>query len=137
MTAHKTQSQSWVWLAQAVVLAVHDEQLAEHGGLSGVRDEGLLISALARPEHLAAYSEPDLAELAASYGYGIARNHPFIDGNKRTAFVATLLFLHFNEFALNATDSDKVLTMLKVAAGEITEVDFASWLRTHSYTIKA
>ncbi|MDI1297581.1 type II toxin-antitoxin system death-on-curing family toxin [Methylotenera sp.] len=131
----RQQNQYWVWLPQAIILAVHDEQLAEHGGLSGVRDEGLLISALARPEHLAAYSTPDFAELAASYGYGIARNHPFIDGNKRTAFVATLLFLHFNGFSLKATDTDKVLTMLKVAAGEITESDFASWLRSHSHKI--
>ena len=123
---------SWVWLDKLLILAVHDEQLAEHGGLSGVRDGGLLESALARPEHLAAYSEPDLAELAASYGYGIARNHPFIDGNKRTAFVAALLFLAFNDFSLQASDTDKVIVMLKVAAGEITEAEFASWIRKNS-----
>ena len=124
--------QSWVWLDKLLILAVHDEQLAEHGGLSGVRDGGLLESALARPEHLAAYSEPDLAELAASYGYGIARNHPFIDGNKRTAFVAALLFLAFNDFSFQASDTDKVIVMLKVAAGEITEAEFATWIRSNS-----
>ena len=124
--------QRWVWLDKQLILAVHDEQLAEHGGLSGVRDDGLLESALARPEHLAAYGEPDFAELAASYGYGIARNHPFIDGNKRTAFVAALLFLAFNDYGLQASDADKVIVMLKVAAGEITEAEFATWIRNNS-----
>ena len=123
---------SWVWLDKQLILAVHDEQLAEHGGLSGVRDDGLLESALARPEHLAAYGEPDVAELAASYGYGIARNHSFIDGNKRTAFVAALLFLAFNHYSFQASDSDKVIVMLKVAAGEITEAEFATWIRNNS-----
>ena len=124
--------QNWVWLDKRLILAVHDEQLAEHGGLSGVRNVGLLESALARPEHLAAYGEPDFAELAASYGYGIARNHPFIDGNKRTAFVAALLFLAFNRYSLLASDTDKVIVMLRVAAGEITEAEFAAWIRAHS-----
>jgi death on curing protein len=124
--------QNWVWLDKQLILAVHDEQLAEHGGLSGVRDIGLLESALGRPEHLAAYGEPDAAELAASYGYGIARNHPFIDGNKRTAFVAALLFLAFNDYSFQASDSDKVIVMLKVAAGEITEAEFAKWIRNNS-----
>ena len=124
--------QSWTWLDKRLILAVHDEQLAEHGGLSGVRDSGLLESAMARPEHLAAYGKPDIAELAASYGYGIARNHPFIDGNKRTAFVAVLLFLVFNHYSLQASNSDKVIVMLKVAAGEITEAEFATWIRNNS-----
>ncbi len=125
-------AQRWVWLDKLLILAVHDEQLAEHGGLSGVRDDGLLESAMARPEHLAAYGEPDVAELAASYGYGIARNHPFIDGNKRTAFVAALLFLAFNYYSLQALDADKVIVMLKVAAGELTEAEFATWIRNNS-----
>lgn len=125
-------AQRWAWLDKQLILAVHDEQLAEHGGQSGVRDYGLLESALARPEHLAAYGKPDIAELAASYGYGIARNHPFIDGNKRTAFVAALLFLVFNHYSFQASDSDKVIVMLKVAAGEITEAEFAAWIRSHS-----
>ena len=124
--------QSWVWLDKLLILAVHDEQLAEHGGLSGVRDSGLLESAMARPEHLAAYGKPDIAELAASYGYGIARNHPFIDGNKRTAFVAALLFLAFNDYSFQASDSDKVIVMLKVASGEITEAEYATWIRNIS-----
>ena len=124
--------QSWVWLDKLLILAVHDEQLAEHGGLSGVRDDGLLESAMARPEHLADYGAPDVAELAASYGYGIARNHPFIDGNKRTAFVAALLFLAFNHYSFQASDADKVIVMLKVAAGEITEAEFATWIRSNS-----
>lgn len=123
---------SWVWITLNVILAIHEEQLDEHGGLVGVRDQGLLESALARPEHLAAYGEPDAAELAAAYGYGISRNHPFLDGNKRTAFVATLLFLRLNGYNLIATDMEKVLKMLDVAAGEISEEAFAEWIRQYS-----
>ena len=125
MTANK----SWVWIPKAIILAVHNEQLAEHGGLRGIRDEGLLDSALARPQQLANYSTPDFADLAASYGYGLARNHPFLDGNKRTAFVAALLFLMLNGYKLQASDADKVMTMLKVAAGEISEEVFAEWIQ--------
>jgi len=121
----------WVWIDPAVVLAVHEEQLAEHGGSPGVRDMGLLESALARPMNLAAYGEPDVAELAASYGFGIARNHPFVDGNKRTAFVSVELFLRLNGYRLSADDSACVLTMLAVAAGEMDEANFADWLRRH------
>ena len=120
-----------MWLQAAVLRAVHDEQLLEHGGASGVRDEGLFESALARPLNLAAYGEPDVAELAASYGYGLARNHPFIDGNKRTAFVAVELFLALNGHELTADDPACVLTMLTVAAGTLAEPDFAAWLREH------
>ena len=127
MSANKVTGQDWVWLNSQLILAVHDEQLAEHGGLSG-----LLESELARPEHLATYAEPDVAELAASYGYGIARNHPFIDGNKRTAFVAALLFLAFNYYNLQASNTDKIMVMLKADAGEITETEFATWIRSHS-----
>jgi len=121
----------WVWIDPAVVLAVHEEQLAEHGGSPGVRDMGVLESALARPMNLAAYGEPDVAELAASYGFGIARNHPFVDGNKRTAFVSVELFLRLNGYRLSADDSACVLTMLAVAAGEMDEANFADWLRRH------
>lgn len=120
---------TWVWVQQAVLLAVHSEQLAEHGGLSGVRDANGLASAAARAEQLAHYGTPDAADLAAAYGFGIARNHPFVDGNKRTAFVAVELFLACNGFALTASDADCVLTMLGVAAGNISETDFATWLR--------
>lgn len=123
--------QTWVWIQPALINSVHDEQLAEHGGGTGVRDANLLGSALARPEQLAHYGMPDAADLAASYGYGISRNHPFIDGNKRTAFVAMELFLALNCFDLVATDVDCVTTMLQVAAGDIDEAAFAAWIRTH------
>jgi death-on-curing protein len=122
----------WVWIDPAVIHAVHDEQLAEHGGAAGLRDAGLLESARGRPVHLAAYGEPDTAALAAAYGYGIARNHPFVDGNKRTAFVATELFLALNGVALTAGDVDCVLTMLKLAAGELEEEQFAQWIRDNA-----
>lgn len=125
----------WVWIPLPIILAVHDEQLAEHGGLRGIRDQGLLESALARPEHLAAYDNPDFADLAAAYGYGIARNHPFADGNERMAFVATLLFLRLNGFDLTATDADKVFVMLDVAAGNLNENAFADWIRLHSTSL--
>lgn len=122
----------WVWIDRAVVIAAHGEQLAEHGGGMGMRDAGLLDSALARPENLAVYGTPDCADLAAAYGFGIARNHPFIDGNKRTAFVAVELFLFLNGLELIATDADCVLTMLSLAAGELEEAAFAAWIRTHA-----
>lgn len=122
----------WVWIDAQVLLAVHDEQLAEHGGGSGVRDAGLFDSALARPVNLAAYGEPDFADLAASYGFGLAKNHPFVDGNKRTAFVAVELFLALNGYQLQANDMDCVMTMLALAAGELEEADFAAWLRQNS-----
>lgn len=125
------QRQDWVWIESALIHAVHDEQLAEHGGGAGVRDPNLLESALARPQQLAHYETPDVADLAASYGYGISRNHPFIDGNKRTGFVALELFLALNGYSLSATDADCVLTMLSVAAGEIEESAFADWIRSH------
>ncbi len=120
-----------VWLRRDVILAVHDEQLAEHGGAHGLRDGGLLDSALARPQHLLSYGDPDVSELAAAYGWGIARNHPFVDGNKRTALVAAELFLVLNGYELQADDADCVVTMLSVAAGEMAEDDFAAWIRGH------
>jgi death-on-curing protein len=122
---------AWVWIDEAVLRAVHDEQLAEHGGAPATRDEGLFLSAIARPRHLAAYGSPDVAELAASYGFGLARNHPFIDGNKRTAFVAVELFLALNGSRLDASDADCVTAILALAAGTITEAEFAGWLRRH------
>ncbi len=123
--------QAWVRIEAALIHAVHDEQLAEHGGAAGVRDANLLESALARPEQLAHYGSPEAADLAASYGYGISRNHPFIDGNKRTAFVAAELFLALNGFELVATDADCVMMMLVVAAGDVDEATFAQWIRNH------
>jgi death-on-curing protein len=125
-------NEPWVWIEPAVIRAVHEEQLAEHGGAIGTRDVGLLESALARPMQLAAYGEPDVAALAAAYGYGLAKNHPFIDGNKRTAFVAVELFLLLNGWELAAGDADCVLTMLGVAAGMLDEPAFAEWIRGHT-----
>lgn len=125
------QRPTWVWIDSALIHAVHDEQLAEHGGGTGVRDLNLLESAMARPQQLDNYGSPDAADLAASYGYGISRNHPFIDGNKRTGFVALELFLALNGLELTATDADCVLTMLSVAAGDLDEVAFAEWIRQH------
>lgn len=122
---------AWVWLDPAVILAVHEEQLAEHGGAAGVRDPGLLESALARPRHLANDGQPDVADLAAAYAFGLARNHPFVDGNKRSAFVACELFLWLNGQRLTAADADCVLTMLALAAGDTDEPTFAAWLREH------
>lgn len=118
-----------VWIEQAVVLALHEEHLAEHGGPIGLRDSGLLESALFRPRHAANYENPDLAALAAAYGFGIARNHPFVDGNKRTAFTVTELFLALNGQELTADDTSCVMTMLKLAAGDLPEDDFAAWIR--------
>lgn len=123
---------SWHWIDRRLLVILHDESLAEHGGASGLRDEGLLESALARPLNLAAYGEPDLAELAAAYGVGLAKNHAFVDGNKRAAFLAVGLFLRLNGHRLTATQADATITMLGVAAGEINEADFAKWLREHS-----
>jgi death-on-curing protein len=122
---------SWRWISKQALLLLHDESLAEHGGGSGLRDEGLLDSALARPVNLAAYEEPDAAALAASYGVGVAKNHPFVDGNKRAALLAAGLFLYLNGFRLQATQADTTLTMLGVAAGEVSEEAFAAWLRSH------
>jgi len=122
----------WIWIDSAVLLAVHDEQLAEHGGAAGTRDMGLFESAIARPQQLAHYGEPDATELAAAYAFGIARNRPFVDGNKRTAFVAAELFLALNGLELIAEDVDCVVTMLAVAAGQMDEATFARWLRDHS-----
>ncbi len=119
----------WQWLGSDTATAIHLRQLAEHGGGEGVRDPGLLDSALARPQNLAAYGEPDAAALAASYAFGVARNHPFIDGNKRTAWVLARLFLALNGKALEFDDADAVLTMLALAAGELSEDQLADWFR--------
>lgn len=119
----------WFWLSERLILAVHDEQLAEHGGASGVRDLGLLQSALGRPLNLAGYADPDAADLAAAYAFGIARNHPFIDGNKRTAAVAALLFLSFNKVPFQIGEAELVVMVLALAAGELSEPEVARWLR--------
>lgn len=124
---------AWRWIDRTVLIAIHDMQLAEHGGGAGLRDGNLLESALAKPENLAAYGNPDVAALAAAYGYGISRNHAFIDGNKRTALVAAELFLQLNGWRLVVDDADCVLTMLLVATGDITEDAFADWLRLNAH----
>lgn len=125
-------NKAWVWIDPKVLLAVHEEQLAEHGGAAGTRDPGLFESALARPRNLALHGQPYAADLAAAYGCGIARNYPFIDGNKRTAFVAVEIFLMLNGHELLASDADSVVTMLAMAAGTLDEPSFAQWLRAHT-----
>lgn len=119
------------WILEETVYAVHRRQIAEHGGSDGVRDEGLLSSALARPQNLLAYSEkaPDIAALAAAYAFGIAKNHPFIDGNKRTALVVMRTFLLLNEYDFTATQEEKYLTFLKLAEGNLTEKELEDWVR--------
>lgn len=121
----------WNWLNADLILVIHHEQLAEHGGASGIKDAGLLDSALTRPHNLLAYGEPDAAALAAAYAFGIARNHPFVDGNKRTAAVAAELFLDLNGYEMTATDADVVVTILALAAGELPEDELAQWYRSH------
>ena len=122
---------NWRWINKQALFLLHDESLAEHGGAAGLRDEGLLDSALARPLNLDAYGTPDFADLAASYAIGLAKNHGFVDGNKRAAFLATGLFLHLNGYRLSVSQVDATLTMLAVAAGEMDEASFAAWLRAH------
>ena len=123
---------SWRWISKPALLLLHAESLAEHGGSPGLRDEGLLDSALARPQNLLAYGEPDVAALAASYGWGIARNPPFIDGNKRAALLSIGLFLHLNGWRLTASQADTTRTMLALAAGDLSEDALADWLRRHA-----
>lgn len=127
----KPANDDWVWIESSVIRAIHEEQLFEHGGAVGLRDQGLLESALARPLQLAAYCEADAASLAAAYGFGLAKNHPFADGNKRTAFVAVELFLLLNGWTLDASDADCVMTLLRVASSEVDEPGFAAWIRAH------
>lgn len=119
----------WRWILKQTVLRVHDEQLTEHGGAGGLRDEGLLESGLARAENRAAYGKPDVADLAAAYAAGLIKNHPFVDGNKRTGYIAAELFLALNGYSLGASDVDATLTTLKLAAGDVTEASFADWIR--------
>ena len=120
-----------VWLLEETVIAIHQRQTSEHGGIEGLRDEGLLSSALARPHNLVAYAQPrpDLAALAAAYAYGIARDHPFADGNKRTALVAARTFLLLNGVNLEASQDEKYLTFLQLAQGTVTEERLADWIR--------
>ena len=120
------------WLDRRRIDAIHDIQLAEHGGAPGLRDAGLLESALARPQNLAVYGEPDIPALAATYAIAIARNHPYIDGNKRTAYVAMELFLSKNGFDFEASDAEATITTLTMAAGDLPDADFIAWVRRHA-----
>jgi death-on-curing protein len=121
-----------VWVHRRGLLLLHMESLAEHGGTSGMRDEGLLDSALNRPRNKFLYdSDPDIPAIAAAYGFGLVKNHAFVDGNKRIAFIATAVFLRLNGWRLISTRLDEIKTMLKLASGEIAEEDFAQWIRVN------
>lgn len=123
------------WIEKDVVLAVHDQQIAEHGGANGIRDAGLIESALARAPNLAGYAAPDIYDLAAAYGHGLTCNHGFVDGNKRTAYVVTRLFLRMNGYDLSAPAAERVVVFERLGKGALTQDGFASWLRTHGIRI--
>ncbi len=121
-----------VWVLRETVLTLHEQSLAEFGGEAGIRDEGLLDSALAKPENLFAYGKPTIFELAASYGFGLVKNHPFIDGNKRVGFIVAIVFLELNGYRFQATEAEAAVRTLALAAGEMSEADFAAWLKANS-----
>ncbi len=126
---------NWRWVSKQALVILHDESLATHGGSTGIRDKNLLESALARPRNLVTYSDadlaPDVAALAAAYCVGLAKNHPFVDGNKRVTFLATGLFLYLNGYRITASQTDATLIILAVAASELSEIELAKWLRNH------
>lgn len=124
----------WVWVDSAVALAILDKQIAEHGGASGVRDAKAFESAMARPVNLAAYGKPDIASLAAAYAFGLARNHAFVDGNERTAYVVAEIFLALNGYVLTSSDADGILTFVALAAGDLDEAALVDWFRVHTST---
>jgi death-on-curing protein len=126
---------AYSWLRQDVIIAIHERVLADHGGQSGIRDQGLLDSALARPKQILAYDTPDYASLAAAYAAGIIRNHPFVDGNKRVGFMAAYLFLACNGHTLTATEINATQAIIDLAASEITENQFAQWLKENTALI--
>lgn len=121
----------WWWLRPDVIVAIHDEQIAEHGGRLGIRDTGLLASALARPENKIAYQLPSVFDLAAAYASGVIKNHPFIDGNKRTGFLTAYVFLDLNGWDLLAAEAEAVDAVRALATGEMDENHFSAWLREH------
>jgi death-on-curing protein len=117
------------WVRRETVLVLHEQSLVQFGGTAGIRDEGLFDSALGRPQNLFAYGKPTISELAASYAFGLARNHPFLDGNKRTAFITAVLFLEINGQNFEAEQADAAVQTLGLAAGEVSEAEYAAWLR--------
>ena len=121
-----------VWVLREVVFMLHEQSLAHYGGSSGVRDEGLADSALGKPQNLFAYGKPDIFDLAASYAFGLVKNHPFIDGNKRTGFVVAVVFLELNGYKFHASEVDATVRTLALAAGEMSEAAFAQWLKANS-----
>ncbi|PYK57568.1 MAG: type II toxin-antitoxin system death-on-curing family toxin [Verrucomicrobia bacterium] len=121
-----------VWMFREVVLMLHDQSLAQFGGSAGVRDEGLLDSALGRPQHRFAYGKPTLFDLAASYAFGLVKNHPFIDGNKRTGFIVAVTFLELNGLRFGASEVDATVRTLALAAGEMSETAYSAWLKSNS-----
>jgi len=127
----------WCWLKEDVVIAMHSEQIAEHGGRLGIRAPGLLSSALARPQNQTAYGEPSVFDLAAAYAFGLIQNHPFVDGNKRVGFLAAYIFLELNGWELMAPEAEAVAVVLALARGEMDEAGFSDWLKDNSLTGKA
>ncbi len=121
-----------VWVLRETVLTLHEHSLAEFGGAAGIRDEGLLDSALGKPENLFAYGKPTIFDLAASYGFGLVKNHPFIDGNKRAGFITAITFLELNGYRFQATEAEAAVRTLALAAGEMSEKEYAAWLKKNS-----
>ena len=124
-----------VWIEYVLVIAIHQRSLAEHGGSNGIRDKGLLESALFRPKNLLAYSDPTIFDLAAAYGYGITKNHPFIDGNKRTSYVVMRTFLKLNGYDIQASAIEKYEIWLRLANNRVSEADLAKWIEEKSFKI--
>ena len=124
------------WVLRDTVLLLHEQSLAQHGGSPGIRDEGLLDSALGKPQNLFSYGTPVIFDLAASYAFGLVKNHPFLDGNKRTGFVVGVLFLELNGYRFSATEADAAVRTLALAAGDMSESAFAAWLETNSQQLK-
>ncbi len=125
---------TWRWLREDVVIAMHGEQIAEHGGSPGIRDAGLLSSALARPQNQVAYGKPSVFNLAAAYAFGVIQNHPFVDGNKRAGFLAAYVFLDLNGLELVASEAEAVSAVMALATGEMDESGFSDWLKDNSLT---
>ena len=125
---------TWRWLREDVVIAMHGEQIAEHGGSPGIRDAGLLSSALARPQNQVAYGKPSVFNLAAAYAFGVIQNHPFVDGNKRAGFLAAYVFLDLNGWELVASEAEAVSAVMALATGEMDESGFSDWLKDNSLT---